>query len=146
MKPFPLPYRASLLVAFDLPQPAPARADDVSIGSESKLRPERSGRYWYADVMNVIRATRRRLSFVQPTGRQPVGNRAANGLPPGQRGRAAIRVCGGSTSRPLPGKLRGIANCHASDPWLDNPEFAAPRHEENPRDVGSARGHGPFGP
>ena len=71
-----------------------------------------------------IRATRRRLSFVQPTGRQPVGNRAANGLPPGQRGCAAIRVCGGSTS-PLCQENARDCKLRCFDPWLDNPELRA---------------------
>jgi hypothetical protein len=114
MKPFPLPYRASLLVAFDLPQPAPARADDVSIGSESKLRPERSGRYWYADVIDVDPGNSPeafvRAAYGQATGREPGRERVAAWAARPRSDSGLRRIDFAPSAR----KTRGIANCAAS--------------------------------
>jgi hypothetical protein len=81
MKPFSLPYRALLLVALCLPQPAPARAEDVSSGSVFKLRPELNGPYRYAEVIDVSLGNSPeafvRPAYGQTTGREPGRERVA---------------------------------------------------------------------
>ena len=143
MKPFPLPYRASLLVAFDLPQPAPARADNVSIGSESKLRPERSGRYWYADVINVDPGSAE-ASFVQPRAGNRSGTGPRTGCRLGRRPRSDSGLRRIDFGRLCQENAEGLQTA-CFDPWLDNPEFRA-HGDKKIRGRGLCKGSRPVGP
>jgi len=130
--------RALILAVLCLPQAVLVRADDVVTDSEFRLKPEWSGPCRYADVIDVNLGNSPeafiRAAYGQVTGQEPSGERVAAWA---ARLRTDTHLRRIDVVRSFCKESGRNCKLRYSDPWLNNPDLAAPCVKNTKRDVGA---------